>query len=91
MVQLSVELKWKWKYNKGARMVSRGQKKKKRATRRAWTKHDERELRTHSKSKSPVKTVVRAMRRTAGALRQKAFSMGLSLGHRRSSKGKKTR
>ena len=52
-------------------MVSRGQKKKKRATRRAWTKHDERELRTHSKSKSPVKTVVRAMRRTAGALRQK--------------------
>jgi hypothetical protein len=72
-------------------MVSRGEKKKKRATRRAWTKQDERELRSHSKNSSPVKTVVRAMRRTAGALRQKAFSMGLSLGHRRSSKRNKTR
>jgi hypothetical protein len=30
-------------------MVDRGQKKKKRATRRAWTKQDEQELRTHSK------------------------------------------
>jgi hypothetical protein len=72
-------------------MVSRGRKKKQRATRRAWTKEDERELRTHSKSSSPVKTVARAMKRTAGALRQKAFSMGLSLGHRRSSKRNKTR
>jgi hypothetical protein len=59
--------------------------------RRAWTKQDERELRSHSKNKSPIKTVVRATKRTAGALRQKAFSMGLSLGHRRSSKRKKTR
>jgi hypothetical protein len=31
------------------------------------------------------------MKRTAGALRQKAFSMGLSLGHRRSTKSKKKR
>jgi hypothetical protein len=65
--------------------------KTRRAKRRPWTKGDERELRTHSKNKSPVNTVARAMKRTAGALRQKAFSMGLSLGHRRSTKSKKKR
>jgi hypothetical protein len=64
-------------------------KAKKRAARRAWTKQDERDLRGHSKNKSPIKTVVRTMKRTAGALRQKAFSLGLSLGHRRSSKKKR--
>jgi hypothetical protein len=72
-------------------MVSRSQTKKKRAVRRPWTKQHEQELRNHSKNKSPLKTVVRTMKRTAGALRQKAFSMGLSLGHRRSSKSKKKR
>ena len=61
-------------------------KTKKRAARRPWSKQDERELRNHSKNKSTIKTVVRLMKRTAGALRQKAFSLGLSLGHRRSAK-----
>ena len=59
---------------------------KRRAARRPWTKADERELRDHSKNKSPIRTVVRSMKRTPGALRQKAFSLGLSLGHRRSKK-----
>jgi hypothetical protein len=63
--------------------------KKKRAARRPWSKADERELRNHSKNKSPIRTVVRSMKRTAGALRQKAFSLGLSLGHRRSAKKKR--
>ena len=63
--------------------------KKKRAARRPWSKQDERELKSHSKNKSPIKTVVRSMKRTAGALRQKAFSLGLSLGHRRSVKKKR--
>jgi hypothetical protein len=61
-------------------------KAKKRAARRPWSKADERELRAHSKNKSPIKSVVKSMRRTPGALRQKAFSLGLSLGHRRSKK-----
>jgi hypothetical protein len=65
--------------------------KKRRATRHPWTKQEERELKGHSKSKSPLNTVVRSMKRTAGALRQKAFSLGLSLGHRRSTKRKKRR
>ncbi len=64
-------------------------KAKKRAARRPWSKQDERDLRSHSKNKSPIRTVVRAMKRTAGALRQKAFSLGLSLGHRRSTKKKR--
>ena len=54
-----------------------------RIKRRAWTKQDIRELKMHSRIKSRVKTVVRAMKRTVGALRQKASSLGLLLGHRR--------
>ena len=42
-----------------------------------------RELRANSRSKSSVKKIATAMKRTAGALRQKAFSLGLPLGHRR--------
>jgi hypothetical protein len=40
------------------------------------------ELKSHSKAKTPVTKISKAMKRTAGALRQKAFSLGLSLGHR---------
>jgi hypothetical protein len=36
----------------------------------------------HSKGKTPVKTVSRALKRTPGALRQKAYALGISLGHR---------
>ena len=57
-------------------------KRPKRARRHPWTKEDVRELKQHSRSKSPVKKISRAMKRTPGALRQKAFSLGLSLGHR---------
>ena len=49
----------------------------------AWTRSHEKELRTHSKKKTPVTSIAKAMKRTAGALRQKAHAMGLSLGHRR--------
>src|SRR5262249_56466856 len=46
-------------------------KRAQRTKRRPWSKEDVRELRAHSRSKSPVKKIVRAMKRTAGALRQK--------------------
>jgi hypothetical protein len=39
-------------------------------------------LRAHSRSKSPVKKMAKTMK-TEGALRQKALSLGLPLGHRR--------
>jgi hypothetical protein len=49
----------------------------------AWTKGHERDLKAHSKKKTPVTAIAKSMKRTAGALRQKAHAMGLSLGHRR--------
>jgi hypothetical protein len=58
-------------------------KRPKRARRHPWTKKDIRELRQYSRNKSPVKTIARAMKRTPGALRQKAFALGVSLGYRR--------
>jgi hypothetical protein len=50
---------------------------------RAWSKSDHSELKKHSKAKTPVVKISRAMKRTAGALRQKALKLGLPLGHRR--------
>jgi hypothetical protein len=58
-------------------------KRARRTKRRAWAKADVRELKAHSRSKSPVKKVAKALKRTVGALRQKALSLGLPLGHRR--------
>ena len=55
----------------------------KRARRHPWTREDVRELRQYSRNKSPVKTIARVMKRTPGALRQKALALGISLGHRR--------
>jgi hypothetical protein len=51
--------------------------------RRTWTKEDQRELRRHSKAKTPVTAISKGMKRTIGALRQQALKLGISLGHRR--------
>jgi hypothetical protein len=51
--------------------------------RRVWTKRHVQELRAHSRARTPVARMSRLMKRTSGALRQKAFALGLSLGHRR--------
>ena len=56
--------------------------RRKRVVRREWTRDEVKELRKHAKGKTPVKTVSRALRRTPGALRQKAYALGISLGHR---------
>jgi hypothetical protein len=58
-------------------------KKAKRTKRQAWTKGHEKELKGHSKAKTPVAKISKAMKRTVGALRQKARLLGLPLGHRR--------
>jgi hypothetical protein len=55
----------------------------KRSKRREWTKENMRELKTHSRSKTPVAKISKLMKRTVGALRQKALHMGMSLGHQR--------
>jgi hypothetical protein len=56
---------------------------KKRVVRRTWTRAEVKELRQHSKNETPVKTISRALKRTPSALRQKAGSLGIRLGHRR--------
>lgn len=48
-----------------------------------WSKDDVRTLKVHSKSKTPVAKISKEMKRTVGALRQQAFKLSLSLGHRR--------
>jgi hypothetical protein len=58
-------------------------KSKGRNQRRSWTKADHRELKAHSKNRTPVAKISRAMKRTAGALRQQALKLGIGLGHRR--------
>ena len=51
--------------------------------RRRWTNQEVREVRAHSRSRTPVSQIAKAMKRSAGALRQKAFALGLPLGHQR--------
>ena len=58
-------------------------KKSSRSKRRAWTKGDVSALKGHSKKKTPVASIARTLKRSAGAIRQKALSLGLPIGHRR--------
>jgi hypothetical protein len=57
--------------------------KKKILARNPWTKENLSELKAHSKAKTPVAEVAKAMKRTEGAVRQKAKTIGIGLGHRR--------
>ena len=57
--------------------------KKKQVVRREWTKDDIKELRAHSKARTPVAKISKATKRTVGALRQKALNLGIGLGHQR--------
>lgn len=56
---------------------------KSRGRRRAWSKGDLRDLKRHSKERTRVSVISRAMKRTVGALRQQALKLGIGLGHRR--------
>jgi hypothetical protein len=59
-------------------------KKTKRLRKRVpWTRADRAELRKHSKNRTPVTKISKLMKRTIGALRQQASSMGIGLGHQR--------
>lgn len=55
----------------------------KKAVRREWTKDDVRELKAHSKARTPVARISKMTKRTVGALRQKALHLGIGLGHQR--------
>jgi hypothetical protein len=54
-----------------------------RRKRVAWTKEHVRDLKGHSKSKTPVAKIAKLMKRSEGAIRQKALALDISIGHRR--------
>jgi len=58
-------------------------KKAKPPGRRPWSKEDVRDLKAHSKARTPVEKISKAMKRTVSGLRQKALALGIGLGHRR--------
>ena len=70
----------------GEEIMTKTIARKKRIVRRDWTRADVKELRQHSRDKTPVKTISRALKRTPASLRQKARALGIPLGHRRSKK-----
>jgi hypothetical protein len=47
--------------------------------RRSWTAKDVRTLKKLARKRTRAKQIARTLRRTEGATRQKAFSLGLSL------------
>ena len=58
-------------------------KAKKIVMRREYTNADVKELRAHSKARTPVAKIAKLTKRTEGSLRQKAIKLGIRLGHRR--------
>jgi hypothetical protein len=51
----------------------------KKAKLRAWTKDDVRALKSSARQKTPAAKIAKSLKRTLGATRQKAFSLGVSL------------
>ncbi|MGF6433477.1 hypothetical protein ABIE91_008697 [Bradyrhizobium elkanii] len=64
-------------------MAKKAAKKKNGAKRREWTAADVRELKSHSKARTPVAKISKLTKRTVGSLRQKALHLGIGLGHQR--------
>jgi len=58
---------------------------KKRKTRayKVWTTDDLKALRQHSRAKTPVAKIAKALKRTEATIRMKAYQLGFSVGHRK--------
>ena len=54
-----------------------------RKAKHEWTKENVRELKQHSRAKTPVANISKLTKRTVGALHQKTLRLGMSLGHQR--------
>lgn len=67
----------------GAINLKKASAARKSGKRREWTKADLKELKEHSKARTPVVKIAKLTRRSVGALRQKALHTGIGLGHRR--------
>ncbi|MGB8633567.1 MAG: hypothetical protein WCD69_30035 [Xanthobacteraceae bacterium] len=55
---------------------------KRKKKRRAWTSSELRELKAMARKKAKASQIAKKLKRTEGATRQKAFSIGLSLDSR---------
>jgi hypothetical protein len=55
---------------------------KSKKKRRAWTSSEVRDLKTMARKKTTASQIAKKLKRTEGATRQKAFSIGLSLDSR---------
>jgi len=51
----------------------------KKTKRREWTKTDVKELRSLARQKTPAAKIAKLLKRTEGATRQRASSLGISL------------
>ncbi len=58
-------------------------KKAKNRKYKVWTKDDLKELKRHSREKTPVSRIAKEMKRTEATIRMKAYQLGFSVGHRR--------
>jgi hypothetical protein len=72
-----------WPSSIGAINLKKAKAAKKIGKRREWTKADLKELKHHSKARTPVVKIAKLTKRSVGALRQKALYLGIGLGHRR--------
>ena len=52
---------------------------KKTSKKRSWTPAEVREMKTMARKKTPAGKIAKKLKRSEGATRQKAFSIGLSL------------
>jgi hypothetical protein len=64
-------------------MAVRRKKTNRKSKRVAWSKQHVSDLKAHSKKKTLVDQIAKSMKRTPGAIRQKALSLGIAIGHRR--------
>jgi hypothetical protein len=63
--------------------------RKRKIVRREWTKSDMKELLAMARSKVSARAIGRKLKRTEGAVRQKAFAVGISLNSRKRAAGKR--
>jgi hypothetical protein len=71
------------KVKKTVKNLKKAVKAPKKRARREYSKTDLKELRAHSKAKTPVREIARLTKRTEAALRVKARNLGIPLGHQR--------
>jgi hypothetical protein len=57
--------------------------KRKRARRKGWSSKDLNDLKSYAKKKTPARMIGRHLKRSEGAVRQKAYAAGISLSLRK--------